>query len=559
MRNFVFIPLILWCLAACRVAERDGSSEVLATFRGGEIRLSELDTHILALPAGRRIPPATRAPEVWLKQELDKVFQKKLLVTEEELLFLRTDAAFQQQLRLELRRLLTAAYLQRHMPDTEVSEEELRTYFAAQRERLIREEKRALLNFFLSFPENATTGQKRAVRERAQEILSRIRAGASFEEMARKHSQSSTAKQSGLIGLIGRGDLREEMAEVVFSLRAGEVSDVVESRAGCQFFYVKEVVGGSTPEVAEIRQQLETRLENEKGQKWIEAHLSQVMDQLGVELPAWVESGPPDGLSAQSVVFSLGTEQIMLGEVLRHAGPSQRFGQVLRLLVSGLVFSRQQRNEDPGQTREIERRTTVDLAFQRLRELSLTEALGKIPLQELKAFYQENKKRFMSQPRLEMTVYQWPIGNGDPLDVLKRPRAFARLLRLDKTGGASDWPGLKKNRIPLVGLRELALRDVYLTGQLPAKLEEGLVVGPFRQGDQLKVVRIDSYLPPTNQPFVEAKPLVLREYASRERLRLEREWLKRLKRDSQYEINARNISGYGRNLLKRILEREPSS
>jgi peptidyl-prolyl cis-trans isomerase SurA len=63
----------------------------------------------------------------------------------------------------------------------------------------------------------------------AREILSQVKEGASFPEMASVYSQGSQQKQGGDWGWVERSVLRKELADVAFALKPGQVSDVVET------------------------------------------------------------------------------------------------------------------------------------------------------------------------------------------------------------------------------------------------------------------------------------------------------------------------------------------
>ena len=63
----------------------------------------------------------------------------------------------------------------------------------------------------------------------AREILSQIKEGASFQQMASVYSQGSQRKQGGDWGWVERSVLRKELADVAFALKPGQVSDVIDT------------------------------------------------------------------------------------------------------------------------------------------------------------------------------------------------------------------------------------------------------------------------------------------------------------------------------------------
>jgi peptidyl-prolyl cis-trans isomerase SurA len=70
------------------------------------------------------------------------------------------------------------------------------------------------------------------VRQRLLELRKRINEGENFATLAVLYSQGPSAPQGGEIGFMGRGELDPEYAKAAFSLKKGQVSNIVESQFG---------------------------------------------------------------------------------------------------------------------------------------------------------------------------------------------------------------------------------------------------------------------------------------------------------------------------------------
>ncbi|GAB4336718.1 MAG: hypothetical protein Kow0099_09800 [Candidatus Abyssubacteria bacterium] len=77
---------------------------------------------------------------------------------------------------------------------------------------------------------------KRA-REKIQETYDFLRKGASFEQLARNRSEADSARDGGDMGWIGRGTLSADLEEVVFSLKPGEFSEILEQKRAEDIVY----------------------------------------------------------------------------------------------------------------------------------------------------------------------------------------------------------------------------------------------------------------------------------------------------------------------------------
>ncbi|MGA2865658.1 MAG: peptidyl-prolyl cis-trans isomerase [Verrucomicrobiota bacterium] len=115
-------------------------------------------------------------------------------------------------------------------------------------------------------------------REMAEEILAKLKEGASFAEMASMYSEESPEiklrQEGGDKGWWGKGELRKELDEIAFSLKPGERSGVIETAETCYLM----LVGGSDPAhympLSEVRDQIEHDLQDQERarlqKQWIE-------------------------------------------------------------------------------------------------------------------------------------------------------------------------------------------------------------------------------------------------------------------------------------------------
>ena len=110
-----------------------------------------------------------------------------------------------------------------------------------------------------------------AVRRQAEALVAKIRAGADFAELARRHSQDeATAKNGGDLGFFGRGAMVREFEEAAFSMAAGQVSDPVKTAYGYHIIKVVEKREASTRPFAEVRAQIEDQLRWERAERQAE-------------------------------------------------------------------------------------------------------------------------------------------------------------------------------------------------------------------------------------------------------------------------------------------------
>ena len=74
----------------------------------------------------------------------------------------------------------------------------------------------------------------------AQEVLTKLKEGEDFAEMAQEYSIDGSAQSGGDLGLFGKGQMIPEFEEVAFNLEVGELSGLVESQFGIHIIKVTE-------------------------------------------------------------------------------------------------------------------------------------------------------------------------------------------------------------------------------------------------------------------------------------------------------------------------------
>jgi parvulin-like peptidyl-prolyl isomerase len=123
---------------------------------------------------------------------------------------------------------------------------------------------------------NKTLGSDTDTRRMADEILGKIKEGATFQEMASVYSQGSQRSQGGDWGWVERSVLRKELATVAFALKPGQVSGVVETPEACYLMLVEQKRPAHVKPLSEVRDDIETTLRTQE-QKQLE---QQWMDKL---------------------------------------------------------------------------------------------------------------------------------------------------------------------------------------------------------------------------------------------------------------------------------------
>lgn len=99
----------------------------------------------------------------------------------------------------------------------------------------------------------------------AQDLHRKLEGGADFYELAKSHSDGFNAQMGGRMGTIEKGKSRKEIDEVLFKLKAGEISPVIKTAAGFHLFLVEAVRPSRQGELHEVQSDILYKLRNQKG------------------------------------------------------------------------------------------------------------------------------------------------------------------------------------------------------------------------------------------------------------------------------------------------------
>jgi len=138
----------------------------------------------------------------------------------------------------------------------EISEEALADYYEVSKNRFLQDEQRRARHILILFDDDEDAAQ-----EQAEALTARIRAGESFEDLARQYSQDGgTSAQGGDLGLILQSQMPGELGDAIFSMFEGDIEDPVKTDFGFHVVRLDEILERGPAPMAEVRSELEIEL-----------------------------------------------------------------------------------------------------------------------------------------------------------------------------------------------------------------------------------------------------------------------------------------------------------
>ena len=131
-----------------------------------------------------------------------------------------------------------------------------------------------------------------AAEAKAADVLKQIRAGASFEDVAKKYSDGPSAAQGGDLGVFKRGALAKELEDKTFAMKSGEVTDVIRTKQGYVILKVTNHQMAGIPAMKDVEPKLQDALYYQKLQPALRAYLTKLREEAYIDYKeGYVDSG----------------------------------------------------------------------------------------------------------------------------------------------------------------------------------------------------------------------------------------------------------------------------
>jgi len=120
-------------------------------------------------------------------------------------------------------------------------------------------------------PQAYETPERRKLRhiivqdqQQAKQILNQLKEGADFGELASQNNIDATKQRGGDLGWAQKGIFVKEFENVAFSLKKGEISDIVKTQFGYHIIRVDDIEEPKQKTFNEVHQEIKRKLEEQK-------------------------------------------------------------------------------------------------------------------------------------------------------------------------------------------------------------------------------------------------------------------------------------------------------
>ena len=151
------------------------------------------------------------------------------------------------------------------LPQIQVDAAEVKKYYDEHQRQYGVPESRQASHILIAADKSAGNDARQKARARAEEIYNEVRKNpGSFAELARKHSQDpGSAAKGGDLGTFSRGSMVKAFDDAVFGMKAGEISQPVETEYGYHIIRVTGITPAQMRTIDQARPEIEKELKKQ--------------------------------------------------------------------------------------------------------------------------------------------------------------------------------------------------------------------------------------------------------------------------------------------------------
>jgi peptidyl-prolyl cis-trans isomerase SurA len=165
-------------------------------------------------------------------------------------------------------------------------------YYEAHKQDFQQPEQIKLSEILVPTADNANDEAIAQAQAKAEGIVEKLKAGGSFEDLAKANSGGPTAAQGGDLGMYKRGALAKVLEDQTFNLKAGEWTAPIRTRQGFVILKVTDHVAAGVAPLKEVEPQIQEAMYTDAMQPALRTYLTKLREEAAIEIrPGYVDTG----------------------------------------------------------------------------------------------------------------------------------------------------------------------------------------------------------------------------------------------------------------------------
>lgn len=148
--------------------------------------------------------------------------------------------------------------------DLAIDEADIKAAYEKEKDRFSEPEMRHLRQIVVRVAPDADAKVRNSAKAKIEKALQLVKKGEKFERIAKVMSEGAAAKSGGDLGFVAKSTMIPALGKAAFSLKKGEISDVVKTQFGYHLIQVEDIRLAREKTLAEVHDTLAKQIRMEK-------------------------------------------------------------------------------------------------------------------------------------------------------------------------------------------------------------------------------------------------------------------------------------------------------
>lgn len=166
---------------------------------------------------------------------------------------------------------------------TSIPNAEVKAFYDANPKSFRQPEQVRASHILIKVDPQADKSKKMTARQELSKIRDRITKGEDFAALAKESSQGPSRDKGGDLGYVRRGQMVKPFEEAAFSLKPGEVSQIVETRFGFHIIKVTEKKPETTLAYKDVQERIHQYLKQQKINQEVDLYIEKLKENAKIE------------------------------------------------------------------------------------------------------------------------------------------------------------------------------------------------------------------------------------------------------------------------------------
>jgi peptidyl-prolyl cis-trans isomerase C len=194
-----------------------------------------------------------------------------------------SDSAFKDQIKVGL---TIQHFIDKKFTETtNISDEEVKKYYDENPSYFQEPEQVRASHIMIMVDSSADQAKKDEAKKKIEQILQRVKAGADFASLAKEASEDTYTKDNGGdLDYFYKGQMVQAFEDAAFSLKPGEISNVVETEYGYHVIKVTDKKAAKTITLDESKEEIRSGLKSNKVNSEVSNYVTDLRSKAAVEI-----------------------------------------------------------------------------------------------------------------------------------------------------------------------------------------------------------------------------------------------------------------------------------